>query len=105
VGENIDTVKKSRGGLSYVSKEEVGLEVSAEKTKCMLMSRSQRIGQKHTIKIANRSFEDVAKFECLGKTLADRNCMHEEIKSRLNSGNACSLSVHSLLSSRCCLGT
>jgi hypothetical protein len=30
----------------------------------------------------------------------DLNCMHEEIKSRLNSGNACCRSVHSLLSSR-----
>jgi hypothetical protein len=30
--------------------------------------------------------------------------MHEEINSRLNWGNACCRSVHSLLSSRCCLG-
>jgi hypothetical protein len=66
----------------------------------MLMSRSQKIGQKHSIKIANRSFEDVAKFKYLGTTLTDQNYMHEEIKSRLNSGNACYHSVQSLLSSR-----
>jgi hypothetical protein len=36
----------------------------------------------------------------LGTTLTDKNCMHEEIKSRLNSGNACYHSVQSLLSSR-----
>jgi hypothetical protein len=30
----------------------------------------------------------------------DQNCIHEEIKSRLNSGNACYHSVQSLLSSR-----
>jgi hypothetical protein len=71
----------------------------------MLMSSSQKTGKKNSIKIANRYFEDVAKFKYLGTTLTDRNCMHEEIKSRLNSGNACSRSVHSLLSSRCCLGT
>jgi hypothetical protein len=63
------------------------------------MSRSQKIGQKHSIKRANRSLEDVAKFRYLGTTLTDQNCMHEEIKSRLNSGNACYHLVESLLSS------
>jgi hypothetical protein len=48
----------------------------------------------------NRSTEEVAKSIYLGKTLTDQNCMHEEIKSRLNSGNACCHSVQSLLSSR-----
>jgi hypothetical protein len=64
------------------------------------MSRSQKIGQKHSIKVANRSFEDVAKFKYLGTTLTDRKCMQEEINSRLNLGNACYHSVQSLLSSR-----
>jgi hypothetical protein len=65
------------------------------------MSPSQKTGQKYSIKIANRSFEDVAKFRYLGTTtLTDENHMHEEIKSRLNSGNACYHSVQSLLSSR-----
>jgi hypothetical protein len=65
----------------------------------MLMSHSQKIRQKHNTKRANRSFEDVMKFKYLGKTLTDQNCMHEEIMSRLNSGNACYHLVQSLLSS------
>jgi hypothetical protein len=64
------------------------------------MSCNKKLGQKHSKKIANRSFEDEAKFKYLGTTLTDQNCMHEEIKSRLNSGNACYHSVQSLLSSR-----
>jgi hypothetical protein len=66
----------------------------------MLISSSQKVGREHSIKIANRSFEDMAKFKYLGTTLTDQNSMHEEIKSRLNSGNACYHSVQSLLSSR-----
>jgi hypothetical protein len=41
----------------------------------------------------------VTKFIYLGTTLTDKNCMQEEIKSRLNSGNACYHLVHSPLSS------
>jgi hypothetical protein len=88
VGRNIDTMKKNTEALLDASKE-VGLEVNPEKTKYMLMSRSQKIGQKHSIKIANRSFEDMAKFKYLRTTLTVQNCIHEEIESRLNSGNAC----------------
>jgi hypothetical protein len=49
--------------------------------------------------LSNRSFGDEAKFRYRGTILTDQNCMHEEIKSRLNSENACYHSVHSLLSS------
>jgi hypothetical protein len=59
VGENIDTMKKNTEALSDVSKE-AGLEVNQKKAKYVLMSRSQKIGQKYNIKIANRSLEDVA---------------------------------------------
>jgi hypothetical protein len=54
VEENTGTIKKNRETLLDASKE-VGLEVNPEKTKYMLMSRSQKTEQKHSIKIANRS--------------------------------------------------
>jgi hypothetical protein len=82
-GENIDTIKKNIEALLGASKE-VGLEVNPEKTKYMLMSRSHKTGQNYSIKIANRSFEDVARIKYLGTTLTDQNYMHEGIKSRLN---------------------
>jgi hypothetical protein len=99
VGENIDTIQKNTKALLNASKE-VGLEVNPEKTKYMLVSRCQKAGQRHRIRIVNKSFEDVTKFKYLGKTLTDENCMQEEIKSRLNSRNGCYHSVQSLLSSR-----
>jgi hypothetical protein len=52
------------------------------------------------MKVANVSFEDVAKFKYLGTKLTDQNCMYEENKMRLKSGSACYHLVQSLLSSR-----
>jgi hypothetical protein len=65
----------------------------------MLMSHNQKTWQKHSTELVNRSFEDVTKFKYLGTTLTDQNCTHEEIKSRLNMGNASYHLVQSLLSS------
>jgi hypothetical protein len=64
------------------------------------MSRHPNSEQNQDIRTANVSFENVAKFKYLGTTLTNQNNIHDEIKSRLNSGNACYYSVQNLMSSR-----
>jgi hypothetical protein len=98
LGDNIDTINKSTEPLIDASKQ-VGLEVSVEKTKYMLVSRDHNAGQNWDIKIGNRSFENLSQFKYLGMTVTNQNLIQEEIKRRLNSGNACYHSIRNLLSS------
>jgi biotin operon repressor len=86
LGDNIDTIKKNTETLIDAIKDD-GLEVNAEKTKYMLLSRHQ---------IANRSFENAAQFKYFLTTITNQNLILEEMKTCLNSGNAC---YHSTLSS------
>jgi hypothetical protein len=99
VGENIDTTQKNKEALFDAGKE-IGLEVNPERTKYMLRAPYQKAGQRHCLNKANSGFEDVVTLKYLGTILTDQKCMLEEIKSRLNSGNASYHSVQSLLSSR-----
>jgi hypothetical protein len=82
--------------------KEVGLVLNVEKTKYEYMSLShhQNVGRNQELKIANRSFENVSQIKYLGTTVTNQNLIQEEIKRRLNSGNACYHSVQNLLSSR-----
>jgi hypothetical protein len=46
----------------------------------MLLSHHQNAGQNHDIKIANRTFENVAQFRYLGITTTNQNLIQEEIR-------------------------
>jgi hypothetical protein len=103
LGESINIIKKNAEALLDASKE-IGLEVNSERTKYMFMSCHQTAGQSNDMRVANKSFEKVVKFKYLGATLMDQNCIHEEIRSRLNSGNACYHAVWNLFCLPiCCL--
>jgi hypothetical protein len=58
---SIHTIRKNTVALVITSKE-LGLEVNAEKTKYMVMSRDQNAGQNGYIQIGNKSFETVEQF-------------------------------------------
>jgi len=86
--------------IYYYFSREIGMEVNADKTKYMVMSRDQNAGRIHSVRIHNSAFERVEEFKYLGTALTNQNSIVEEIKSRLRSGNACYHSVQKLLSSR-----
>jgi hypothetical protein len=84
LGDNIDTIK-NKETLIDASKE-VGLEINVEKTKYMLLSGHQVVGQNRDLKIAKRLVENVSQFRYLGTTVTNPNsvlAMHATIRSRI----------------------
>jgi hypothetical protein len=98
LSDSTNTVKENSETLLEANRD-TDLEINAEKAKHMIMSYRPNSGQNQNTKIANESFEKVAKFKYFGMTLTNQNDIHNEIKNRLNLGNACYYSVHNLLSS------
>jgi hypothetical protein len=49
-----------------------------------MLSHHRNAGKNQDVKIANRSFENVAQFKYLGTTVINHNFIQEEIKRRLN---------------------
>jgi hypothetical protein len=68
-------IRKNTEALLIASKE-IGLEVNAEETKYMVMSRDQNPGQNGYIQIGNESFKTVEQFKYLGTTLTNKNSIH-----------------------------
>jgi hypothetical protein len=49
LGGSVHSIKKSTEAL-VVARKEIGLEVNAERTKCMFMSRDQNAEKNHSMK-------------------------------------------------------
>jgi len=72
---NINTTKKTKEVLLDAGKE-TSLKVNVEKTLHMFMFHHQNAGQNSDIKIANKFFENMAKFKEM--TVTDKNYIHEK---------------------------
>jgi hypothetical protein len=64
----------------------------------MDMSRDQNTGKNNNIKASSKSCERVELFRYLGIAVTNQNSIHEEIKSRLKSGNGYYHSVQNIVS-------
>jgi hypothetical protein len=102
LGYNTDTIKKNKETVIDASKE-VGLEINAKEVNYILLSRLQNTRQNHSIKLANISFENVAKFKCLGTTVTNQNLIQGKIKRRLTRVMLATIQSRTLCLPVCCL--
>jgi len=87
LGGSAHTIKENTEALVEASKA-IGLDVNVYKSKYMVMSRDQNVGQCHSTKTDNHFFESVEEFKYLETIVKNQNNIQEGIKSRLKSGNA-----------------
>jgi len=80
LGGSVHTVKENAEALVVASKE-IGLEVNADKTKYMVMSRDRNAEKRHSMKIGNSSFERVEEFKYLGTTLSIKILLRNKLRA------------------------
>jgi hypothetical protein len=77
---SLHSVEKKTDAVKVASKD-TKLEVTADKTQYMVMSRDQNAGRIHNIKSDNNSFARVEQVKYLGANLTDQNSIQKAIKS------------------------
>jgi len=80
LGGGVHTVKENADALIVASKE-IGLEVDADKTKYMAMSRNRNAGRSHSMKTDNSTFERVEEFKYLGTTLKIKILLRTKLRA------------------------
>ena len=99
LGDNKETLINNAKILLDKTKE-LGLQINVEKTKYMVTDRIQNIHNNGNLVVCDKIFERVSNFKYLGSILNQTNEIREELKRRINLGNACFYSVKKLLGSR-----
>jgi coproporphyrinogen III oxidase-like Fe-S oxidoreductase len=79
LGGSIHTIRKNIEALLPTHKE-ISLEVNADRTKYMIMSRYQNAGQNRNVQRGNKSFETVEQFKYLETILTNQTSVYEKFR-------------------------
>ena len=80
LGGSIHTLKENAETLVAPTRE-IGLEVSADKTNYMVMSRDKNAGRIHSVRTDNSTFERVEEFKYLGITLTNQILLRKKLRA------------------------
>jgi hypothetical protein len=85
LGKNLNIIKKNTEAQLHASKKD-GQEDNTDTSEYMFLSHGQTVGQNHYIKVAIKSFENVAEFKYLGTTVTNQNCITKKLGADLTQG-------------------